>query len=123
MPAERLPSGIGQGKADSTAALQGGSASGMRRDMHRDCTDRAASGVRTGTTVRQEIAVQGPVRADSGTRRIRARLPTEPEDWAVRGRSPAVACRVYATSAGPSGAPPLGDVAVARAVARDRGSP
>ena len=34
-----------------------------------------------------------------------------------------MACRLYATSAGPSGAPPRGDVAVARAVARDRGSP
>ena len=40
----------------------------------------------------------------------------------VPGRSPAVACRVYVTSAGPSGVPPLGDVVVARATARDRGS-
>jgi hypothetical protein len=93
----------------------------MRREMQRDCTDRAASGVRAGTTVRQEIAGQGSVRADSDTRRMRARLPTGPEDWAVRGRSPAVACRVYVTLAGPSGVPQLGDVVAARAAAGDQG--
>ena len=64
---------------------------------------------------------QGSVRADSGTRRMRARLPTGPEDWAVRQRSPAAACRGLRPSAGPSGAPSLGDVVVARAAARDRG--
>jgi len=40
----------------------------------------------------------------------------------VPGRRPAVACRVYVTSAGPSVAPPLGDVVVQRAAACDRGS-
>ena len=57
----------------------------MRQEMHRDCTGAAASGVRAGTTVRQEIAGRGSVRAESGTRRVRARLPTGPEDWAFRG--------------------------------------
>jgi len=38
------------------------------------------------------------------------------------GRSPAVAGRVYANSAWPSGVPSLGEVAVARAAASDRGS-
>src|SRR5450756_1019418 len=39
----------------------------------------------------------------------------------VAGQSPAFACRVYATPAGLSGVPPLGDVICALTAARDRG--
>ena len=44
------------------------------------------------------------------------------DPFGVPGQSPAVACRVYATPAGMSGVPPLGDVVTALAAAHDRGS-
>ena len=44
------------------------------------------------------------------------------DPFAVPGQRPAVACRVYATPAGLSGVPPLDDVVMALAAARDRGS-
>jgi len=43
------------------------------------------------------------------------------DPFGVAGRSPAFACRVYATPAGLSGVPPLGDVISALTAARDRG--
>jgi len=44
------------------------------------------------------------------------------DPFAVPGQRPALACRVYATRAGLSGVPPLGDVITALAAARDQGS-
>jgi hypothetical protein len=44
------------------------------------------------------------------------------DPFGVPGRSPAVACRVYATPEGMSGVPPLDDVVTALVLARDRGS-
>lgn len=43
------------------------------------------------------------------------------DPFAVAGQSAAFACRVYATPAGLSGVPPLGDVVCALTAARDRG--
>ena len=43
------------------------------------------------------------------------------DPFTVAGQSAAFACRVYATPAGLSGVPPLGDVVCALTAARDRG--
>ena len=43
------------------------------------------------------------------------------DPFGVAGQSPAFACRVYATPAGLSGVPPLGEVICALTAARDRG--
>ena len=92
----------------------------MRQEMHRNCTDTSVSSVQTGTMVRYETAGQGlfrltPAQGGCGPDCLRTRRLGFP------GRSPAVACRVYVTSAGRSGEPPLGDVVAARAAARDQG--
>jgi hypothetical protein len=43
------------------------------------------------------------------------------DPFGVAGQSPAFACRVYATPAGLSGVPPLGDLVSALTAARDQG--
>jgi len=44
------------------------------------------------------------------------------DPFAIPGRHPALACRVYATQAGLSGVPPLGDVIAVLTAARDQPS-
>ena len=55
--------------AGSTAGLQGASASGMRQEMRRNCTDGPVSGVRTGTRFKDVHAGQDlfrPIPAQGG---------------------------------------------------------
>jgi hypothetical protein len=92
----------------------------MRQKMHRNCTGAAVSSVQTGTMVGQETVGQGlfrptPAHGGCGPDCLRTNR------FGVPGRSPAVACRVYVISAGPSGVPQLGNVVAARAAAGDRG--
>ena len=73
----------------------------------------AAQSVRTTVIVSQEQAQE---RAFVGSPTI---LIDGVDPFGVPGQSPAIACRVYATPAGLSGVPPLGDVVSALAAARD----